>query len=786
MRPSLDGSFLEQTQKPDLVDLISDVAPALSEALKNAPLMYRPLRNALLLLVAEIRTFEVRRGLIQSSLFRKSLEKVGLTVNEALQGHLLNAKCQQLIDGDSTKTSIRTTLIRSWWTTHVDNTRTNIERWEQSPYSRLGMLYELIGSSVDAELRIVEILSNDSRLISKLSKSVVDWNRRVDQLYGSEAMEYEGDDLGHQDQEPSIKATAFCGEARVRHLVRALHDALHHNWPCRFEDHDHTGRLGHCASAKFCLDPRWSSQELDPLRDGFFVLLVGPDIKQECRGYGKLRGQTLGEPLEVLQPGEKYKEQSLGDILDIVKPTYAAKRVLGVILLHSLLHLLEGPWINRSLSIDDISIFCRMDNEQPYPLFDKVFLSTSFKVDDDDDQDSIKTTRRSTYNVHPFPTILALGIVLTEIELGDDLSGLYRLPSFVKLRNRPFDLAQALLRECQKRFHETGLLRAVNFCIERTSFNKFAHKSHEDLFLNGEFVNTYYMKAVRPLEEDLVNGAQWTWDEVYLLRRANVSDEGICKIITTLASGSQNIPQQHWGSKRVKSKPGLSASERNSVALGSSSSTFLTRLPILFETSGCNSPQAESSSNPASRDDFDVAIICALPLEADAVLRLFEKRYDEGLYMSEREPNDPTCYSLGVMGGRNVVLPHPPGIGKSTAASVAAFCSMSFKNVKLALLVGVCGGIPFKHNGEEILLGDVVISRGVIQYDFGRQYSDGFIRKIDMESTLGKPSPRISSLLAKLQTRVHQESLQDKITGFLSELDHDYMYKLQAAYRSCM
>jgi nucleoside phosphorylase len=135
--------------------------------------------------------------------------------------------------------------------------------------------------------------------------------------------------------------------------------------------------------------------------------------------------------------------------------------------------------------------------------------------------------------------------------------------------------------------------------------------------------------------------------------------------------------------------------------------------------------------------------------------------------------NDPNSYSVGVLGDRNVVLAHQPGIGKATAASVAAACAISFKKVKLALVVGICGGVPVSNHGEEILLGDVVISKGVIQFDFGRQFVDHFKRKIAVEDSLGKPNARISSLLAKLETAKYRQSLEQTISSFLAESNLD-------------
>ncbi|KAL4884464.1 nucleoside phosphorylase domain-containing protein [Aspergillus karnatakaensis] len=115
-------------------------------------------------------------------------------------------------------------------------------------------------------------------------------------------------------------------------------------------------------------------------------------------------------------------------------------------------------------------------------------------------------------------------------------------------------------------------------------------------------------------------------------------------------------------------------------------------------------------------------------------------------------------------------------MGKATAASPAAFCATSFKMVKLALLVGVCGGVPIGKDNKEILLGDVIISKGVMQYDLGRQFSDGFRRKIDVQHSLGRPNARISSLLAKLETQIHERKLQEQITHYLTQLPDPVFY----------
>lgn len=86
-------------------------------------------------------------------------------------------------------------------------------------------------------------------------------------------------------------------------------------------------------------------------------------------------------------------------------------------------------------------------------------------------------------------------------------------------------------------------------------------------------------------------------------------------------------------------------------------------------------------------------------------------------------------------------------MGKTTAAIVASNCRISFPNIKLALLVGVSGVIPFHLDGEEIILGDVIISDGVIQYDLGWHLPAGHIRKDTLLDSLGRPNIEIRSAL---------------------------------------
>ncbi|KAF4828975.1 hypothetical protein CGCTS75_v007036 [Colletotrichum tropicale] len=137
------------------------------------------------------------------------------------------------------------------------------------------------------------------------------------------------------------------------------------------------------------------------------------------------------------------------------------------------------------------------------------------------------------------------------------------------------------------------------------------------------------------------------------------------------------------------------------------------------------------------RENIKLAIVCALPLEADAVQALFEEHWEDLDPRDMRSPGDTNAYSFGMLVRFPTVLVHMPGMGRISASIVATNCRNSFPNLKLALVVGICGGVPFYNSGKtEIVLGDVIISEGLIAYDYGRQYPDRFIRK-DSASDVG-------------------------------------------------
>lgn len=172
---------------------------------------------------------------------------------------------------------------------------------------------------------------------------------------------------------------------------------------------------------------------------------------------------------------------------------------------------------------------------------------------------------------------------------------------------------------------------------------------------------------------------------------------------------------------------------------------------------------------PKHRRDFDLAVICALQLEADAVEELFDCFWDEDCDRYGKAPGDHNAYRTGAIGNHNVVLAYMPGIGKGHGASVASSFRSSFPGIRLALIVGICGGVPSRAD-KDIFLGDVIISDDIVAYDFGRRFPAGFRRK----DTTTSPTPNfeVQAFLNKLKSRKGRGHLVDRTHHHLSTLQN--------------
>lgn len=183
-------------------------------------------------------------------------------------------------------------------------------------------------------------------------------------------------------------------------------------------------------------------------------------------------------------------------------------------------------------------------------------------------------------------------------------------------------------------------------------------------------------------------------------------------------------------------------------------------------------------SPPTSRDEYEIAIVCALPIEYNAVSLLVDEFWDEQSSASSAR-GDTNRYRTGRIGRVNVVLVLLSNMGKASAASSATSLAMSYLGLKLVLLIGICGGVPKTRAGQEMLLGDVVISNSVIQYDLGRRFPDQFETKDGPGDMLGRPDKNIRNLVAILGTDLERQGVEERTAFFLKQLQQksaNYLY----------
>ncbi|KAL7921714.1 hypothetical protein ACQKWADRAFT_321287 [Trichoderma austrokoningii] len=126
----------------------------------------------------------------------------------------------------------------------------------------------------------------------------------------------------------------------------------------------------------------------------------------------------------------------------------------------------------------------------------------------------------------------------------------------------------------------------------------------------------------------------------------------------------------------------------------------------------------ENSKRPSRRGDFNIAIICALPLEYNAISYIFD--------------------------------------------DAAASMRSSYTGVRLALLTGVCGSVPRVDQYEQIFLGDVIISKTVSQYDLGWQLPDNLITMFETDRGLDQLERRTAYFLQRLKDNAAQRRRRGK------------------------
>lgn len=451
--------------------------------------------------------------------------------------------------------------------------------------------------------------------------------------------------------------------------------------------------------------------------------------------------------------------------------TEKTKRILAVLLSYAVLHLHGTPWIQATWDSSKIFFFQTSSCKVPLRPFiqgDLCGQESSFVMDrdlellnqdipgesgsdvegassNDPDDDDIDPDDFD----HPFQTGVSLAVLLMEL--------FFAIPFDILARNHGFELSEnmdsakssldiaAIFNVCKHDIPQTSAFYdAIDKCLDPRTWQNDLGET-----LNDEMLRTViYQSVVRPFEDDLCDAFTFITIEQLekIAEEMDVNDWG-----GTIPNSQLDGPPRKQDSRPLADHHQSQPWDR-----------FPQPKTVVFTTLARHSP-------PSHRNGFRIAIICALTLEYDAVSLLFDEYWDNDGERYGRAPGDNNAYVTGRMGNHDVVLALLPSIGKTAAAGAAASFCASYAGLKLAVLVGVCAAVPYI-GASEVLLGDVVISKTLVQYDFGRHYPNKFLPKNTVEESLGRPSKDIRSLIASFETELGGERLRRRAAIHLEDL----------------
>lgn len=163
-------------------------------------------------------------------------------------------------------------------------------------------------------------------------------------------------------------------------------------------------------------------------------------------------------------------------------------------------------------------------------------------------------------------------------------------------------------------------------------------------------------------------------------------------------------------------------------------------------------------------EDYEVVWLASGPLEMAAAVAVLDELHPS----LPAVPGDANSYTLGALSsGLNVALACLPSghYGTDNAALVARSLRRTFPQLRIALLVGVGGGVPDKT--PDLRLGDVVVGEKIIQLDVRRDSASRVFRNI---GAFSRPPHDLFTAVAKLRADCEEQGsngLSDSVNDMM-------------------
>lgn len=153
-------------------------------------------------------------------------------------------------------------------------------------------------------------------------------------------------------------------------------------------------------------------------------------------------------------------------------------------------------------------------------------------------------------------------------------------------------------------------------------------------------------------------------------------------------------------------------------------------------------------------ENIKIGIVTALPKECAAVKLVLDNV--ESCYFDERGAGH--TFFVGeiksVNGGIHKIALCQCGMGNNMASIQSVTMQKHFPNIESIIMVGIAGGIPSPDNiSKHVRLGDVVVSKGIIQYDFVKETKE----EVKCRSQSAKPSAKLLEALDLLEEKEYED-----------------------------
>ncbi|VUC29320.1 unnamed protein product [Clonostachys rosea] len=447
------------------------------------------------------------------------------------------------------------------------------------------------------------------------------------------------------------------------------------------------------------------------------------------------------------------------------------KRELTLNLAWCFVHLFDFKWMETGWSADRIYVLSSLETD-PKPM---VTVKPPYITCQQPNMEEPKP-QTGLGKLFSGSVFLSLAKLLVEIEIGQSVS----IEEKDKLGNPSLWLTiRKIIEDNQLSLACDDYIQAIDGCL-------VLHRNFDLLVRNKPELSPgkiIYEKIVAYLENDWKN-----YQRKSLKRRRNElgldephsENKGSKKASFDVRVSSQaqaqnqrtssaaDIPPKRLQSRTKSLEVDYELERRSVASRGTYQETNRHKQAGLLTAFFLDSFIVETHSPPTCREEFEIAIICALGHEYTAVEDVIDQFWDDNGDNYGKLPGDPNDYTTGHIGPHNIVLVLLPEMGKANASSAANSIRLSYTRVKLALVVGICGAVP-KNGEENIMLGDVIIGEKVVQHDFGRMYGDRFYRK---SHQLGKANKEVSSITRKYKTPRSKKNLENHAAEILKDLQN--------------